>query len=895
MSLRSWYTRRRLDLDTDDFREEIRAHLAMAERERIEDGADPESARLSALKEFGNVPLTAEAARRVWRPRWLEALHDLRLDVRYALRALRKHPAFALTVIAVLTIGIGLNATVFTMLKAIAISPIAGVAGSSQMAVVIRETDAGRPFRLSYPDYRLLRDHEPSMTGMMASLVASLGLGRGRESRAVFAELVSGNYFQALGVRPALGRTLLPPDENPSGGDPVVVISDGVWKRDFAADPGIVGRTLELNGTRFTIVGVADAAFHGTTVVYQVEVFVPLTMAPQLGFKFGSSATTPAAVLADRSAQVLYPQGFLPAGTSLNRADAAAEAIWATLAPERPAGGPHEHLRVRPFWRTPNGAPLILRPVLTVLTATGLLVLVIACANIAGLVLVRGLSRRGEIAVRLALGATRARIVRLLVVENVLLALPGIVLGVLVAAQGIPIFVGYAENLAAPQRLFFNVGVDRLVIGFAVAVACGSALVFGFVPALRSTRIDLVTAINEDASPRGASRARGRGALVVAQVAVSLVLLVGAGLVSRSLEAAHRVSPGFDPSHLTAISMDVKQAGLDETAGRTFYRQLLEALHKAPGTASATLAVLQPLNLFETRAQRVEIAGYVPRQEDDMAFLHNAVGPDYFHTLRIPLVAGRDLLDRDDESSAPVAVVNATFARRFFGEPSRGIGRRIRIGDGDWRTIVGVAADIKYLRLDEPPRPYVYVPVFQSYRSDLILHTRGPAPSVALVARARAEIAALAPDLPLMYARPMDDELKGALIFMTLSAFMLFVFGTTGIALAALGTYGLVSYAVAQRTRDIGIRLALGASAASVARAFVGRALRLGAIGAIVGITVALAASRLLGSVLFGVSATDGASFARALLIVFAAVAGASVLPAWRASRTDPLKALRHQ
>ena len=895
MSLRAWFRARRLDLDDEDFKAELQAHLAIAEQERIAEGSDPVTAHYAALKDFGNVPLTTEAARRVWRPRWVEALHDLWLDVRYALRSLTTHPAFSLTVIAVLTIGIGLNATVFTMLKAIAISPIAGVPGSSRMAVVVRETDAGRELRLSYPDYRLIRDRVPSMRGMMASVVTALGLGRGRESRSMWGELVTGNYFQTLGVRASLGRTILPADENPSGGAPVVVVSDGMWRRDFAADPHVVGRTMDINGTRFTIVGVADPSFHGTTVVYDVEVYVPLTMGPQLGFRFGSQEHSPAKVLADRRAQALYPQGFLPAGTSWSHARADAEAVWTALAPERPATDPREHLRVEPFWRTPNGAPLILGPVLTVLAVTGLLVLVIACANIAGLVLVRGLARRGEIAVRLALGATRRRIVRLLVVENLLLALPGIVLGVVVAAYGVPWFVGYAENLAAPRRLFFNVELDRLVIAFSVFVACGSALVFGFVPALQSSRIDLVSAINEGASPRGASRTRGRGALVVAQVAVSLVLLVGAALVTRSLQAAQQVSPGFDRTHLSAVSMDVKQAGLDEPAGRVFYRRLIEAMRRSPGTSFATVALLQPLNLFATRAQRVDIDGYVPRKDDDLAFMSNAVGPDYFKTMGIPLLAGRDLADADDETGAPVAVVNATFARRFVGEPARAIGRRIRLGDGEWRTIVAVAGDVKYMRLDESPRPYVYVPVFQSYRSDLILHTRGPAPSEALVARARAEIAALEPDLPLMYARPMDDEMRGALIFMNLSAFMLFIFGATGIVLAALGTYGLVSYTVTERTRDIGIRMALGASAFSVARAFVGRGLRLGLLGAALGTAIALASSRLLGSLLYGVSATDAQSFAQALMIVLAVVVVASLVPAWRASKTDPLKALRHQ
>ena len=342
----------------------------------------------------------------------------------------------------------------------------------------------------------------------------------------------------------------------------------------------------------------------------------------------------------------------------------------------------------------------------------GLLVLLIACANIAGLVLVRALSRRGEIAVRLALGATRTRIVRLLIVENLVLALPGAALGVLLASRAIPLLVGYADQLAAPQRLFFNIEVDSLVIGFTALVACACALVFGFVPALRSSRVDLVSVINEDASPRGASRGRLRGGLVIAQVAVSLLLLIGAGLTTRNVEAARRAYPGFDAGHVTAIAVDLKQNGYDEARGRVFYRRLLDAARAEPGVESATLAAFVPMAFLDTRALRVAIEGYEPRRDEDLAFLSNTVGSDYFRTLRINLMAGRAFEDRDDETAAPVAVVNNTLAQRFWGGAANAIGKRIRVADGDWRTVVGVAADVKYSRINESPRPYVYLPFF---------------------------------------------------------------------------------------------------------------------------------------------------------------------------------------
>ena len=676
MSILSWLKRRRLDLDDEDFQEEIRAHLAIAEEERIADGADRETAHFDALKDFGNVTLTTEAARQVWVPSWLEAVRDYVRDVRYAIRALKKNPAFSLTVIAVLTLGIGLNAAVFTMLKSMALSPLAGVDNSARLNVIFGETTAGRDVAVSYPDYRYLRDHDRAFSGLLGLRVITAHLGRGRNARPIFAEVVSGNYFQVLGVRAQRGRTLLPSDEIAPGGHPVVVLSDALWRSDFRADPDIVGKTVEVNNRKLTVVGVADPTFHGTIVSYDVEAFIPAMIAPQLGVTFGSTQTTPSAILSNRLVGVFYLLGRLRPGTSLAQAVTETNALWATLSRDRPLTDPTQRLRVVRFWQFPGSAQEHMLPTLTVLSAMGLLVLTIACANIAGLVLVRGVSRRGEIALRLALGATRARIVRLLIVENLVLALPGAVLGVLLAAHAIPILVEYAERLAAPEHVFFNIEVDQLVIGFAALVACGSALVFGFVPALQSSRVDLVSVINEDASPRGASRGRLRGGLVVAQVAVSLLLLVGAGLAARSVEAARLANPGFDASHVTAIEVDVKQNAYDETRGRLFYRSLLDAARSDRGVESATLAAYTPLALLETRIQPVAIEGYVTRRGEDLAFMSNTVGSDYFRTLGIPLRAGREFEERDDETHRRWRLSTARSLSGF------GAARRTRLADG---------------------------------------------------------------------------------------------------------------------------------------------------------------------------------------------------------------------
>jgi predicted permease len=891
VGLWSWLKRHRLD--EDDLREEIRVHLSMAAEERIADGADASEARLASLKDFGNVTLTTEAARRVWTPRWMDSVTDLVSDVRYAIRNLAKKPVFACTVIAVLTLGIGLNAAVFTMLKSLALNPLAGVSGSARMAVVFTETSTGRAIPLSYPDYQYIRDHDAAFSGLFGSTVATVTLGRGRNAHPAFAELVTASYFNVLGVNAALGRTLVPSDE--TGAAAVVVLSDGLWRRDFGADPLIVGRTVEINNRQLTVAGVAAPSFHGTIVSYDVEAFIPITVAPQLGFRFESRETTPSGILGDKRAAVIWAHGRLRPGTSMAAAAAQTQALWPALSQDRPLADAAQQVRVVPFWRSPNGAQTYVLPTLVVLTGMGLLVLMIACANISGLVLVRGFSRRGEIAVRLALGATRLRIMRLLIVENLVLAVPGAVFGVLLALRGIPLLVGYAQLLAAPERVFFNIALDQFVIAFAVLVACGSALIFGFVPALQSSRVDLVTVINEDASPRGAARGRLRTALVVAQVAVSLQLLVGAGLATRSVDAARSAYPGFDARQVTSVTVDVRQNAYDEPRGRVFYRKLLDTARADPAVESATLAAYTPLALVDTRTQRVAIDGYAPRRGEDLAFMSNTVGPDYFRTLRIRFVAGREFEDRDDETGTPVAIVNETLAQRFWGGAAAAVGKRIRVNDGSWRTVVGVAGDVKYLRIDETPRPYLYLPLMQAYRSSMTLHTTGSEQIDRLVERARGYVTSLDPELPIQAARPMSHLMKGAFLFFDLTATMLFVFGAVGTVLAAMGTYGLVSYTVKQRTHEIGIRMALGATRRKVVRDFLGRGLRLGAIGAGIGVVAALALGRLLSGVLFGVTAADPVSFSRALGVVLGVVLMATVFPAWRASRINPLAALRHQ
>ena len=884
-----WLTRRR-QVD-DDLQGEIRSHLTIDVQERVADGADRQSARHAALKAFGNVTLTTEAARSIWRPWWMDGARDLLNDVRYATRVLAKSPGFSLIVIAVLGLGIGLNAAVFTLFKGLALEPLPGVDGSAGLGFVMAQSSAGRPMPLSYPDYQYLRDHDRAFAGLAGSSMSMFSLGLGNHGERVWGEFVTGNYFQLFGVRAQLGRTLLPSDEVAPGMHPVVVVSDGLWRRAFGSDPDIVGKTINLNAYPLTVVGVTDPAFHGAVVSLDVEAFVPVMMVPQLG-SFGESPK--ADRLYDRKAPLLFGFGRLLPGTTLATASAQAAVLSTRLAADAPLQDYSQRVMVLPIWRSPYGAQTYMLPAVIVLGAMGALLLLIVCANVAGLVLVRGVSRRGEIAVRLALGASRARILRLLFIENLTLAVPGACAGLLLAWRALPLLWSGAAG-GAPGRMFLDVSVDQLVIGFAVLASCASVLVFGFIPALRSSRIDLVSVMKDDLSPRPAARGRLSAALVVSQVAVSLLLLVGAGLVARSLDAARHADAGFDARNVTSVTMDLRPNGYDEARGRTFYQQLLDAVRADEGIESASLATIYPLTTVDSASQKFVVEGYQPRRDEDLIFLFNVVTPDYFKTLRIGLVTGREFDRRDDQSAPQVAIVNDTLARRFWGNAANAIGKRLRLASGESRTVVGVARDVKYARINEDARPYVYLPFLQSYTSNMILHTRGSAGPVKLLEQARGHLQTLDPNLPILDAKSLSEQTNSALGVFEIAARTLLIFGVAAMALAAMGVYGLVSYSVKQSTHDIGIRMALGARRVDVVRRFLGRGLQLGAIGIAAGIVASLVMTRLLGTLLYGVSATDAVSFATASAVLLGSTLVATLIPAWRAARTDPMAALRHQ
>jgi predicted permease len=883
MRFLDWLLRRRQEDDLDD---EIRAHLAMATRDRIEGGEPAESARLAALKEFGNLTLTHEETRRTWGGRWRGWVIDLAHDIRYAVRVLRGSPAYALVVIAVLAVGIAANVAVFSLFKAIYIKPLTGVYESASLGVVVGRTESGRITALSHLDFRDLQARNTTFASLAGVTQNRYSFGQGTRGETIWVELVTGNYFEVLGVGAQRGRTLLPTDDEAPGRHPVAVISDAMWRRVFGADPAIVGRTIRVAGYPLEVVGVAAPDFRGSIVSMVMDVFVPVTMQPQLD---GDS-------LSHRDRPLMWGLGRLRDNTSIDAADADVTRVWHGLDGEHTPDQVKGRAAVIPMWQSPYGAQTYMLPAIVMMSVMGGLLLLIVCANLANLVLVRGVTRRGEIAARLALGASRGRIVRLLLVESLVLSVPAGVAGTLLSERLLALMRNTAFTTATPVRSYLDAGVDGFVILFAMVVACGSAAVFGLVPAVRSARVDLAASMKDDLSPRGGSRGRVRAMLVVAQVAVSLLLLVGVGLVMRSVSAARNADGGFDQRQVAVLYLDVTPSGYDEAQGRVFYERLLDAVRAQPGVESASLAASLPMSLVDSPSQKISVESYVPKEGEDTIFLVNRIADDYFETMRIPLLAGRDFDDRDGPDGQKVVIVNETMAARFWGGVQQAVGRRLRLGDGDWKMVVGVARDIKYARLTEGPRPHVYEPFDQRYEPERVLHVRARGlDERALIDLARAQVGSVDSTVPILLSTMLRDQTKLALNIFEMAGGMLSVFGAIAMALAALGTYGLIAYAAKQSTHEIGIRMAVGASRGHVARQFLQRGLRLGTIGALLGLLAAGALTRLLAGLLYGVSTFDTMSFVSALGAVLLAVLAASSIPAWRASRTDPIAALRHR
>lgn len=802
-------------------------------------------------------------------------------DLRYGVRMLRKQPGFTLIAVLTLALGIGANTAIFSLVNTVLLRPlpIAEPERVFEIMPFFKGMDMGA---YSHPLYKDLRDQNDVLDGLAAYTFAPMSLSRGNRNERLWGYLVSGNYFEMLGARATQGRMFSPADDRAPGAHPLAVLSHACWQRRFGGDARLIGQTIMLNNHSYTVIGIAPPDFKGTVLFVAPEIYVPMMMSKQIA---------PASTWLDnRSNGSLFAVGRLKPNVTAAQAKAAFDALAVQF------GRTHKGEEDIRFTFTPPGllVPLIRNGTLGfagVLFAIVGLVLLIACTNLANLLLARATARRKEIAVRLSLGATRWRLLRQLLTESTLLALAGGVVGILSAWWLMDLVMALKPPLDVP--LAIDLRLDWRVLGFTLAVSLVTGVLFGLLPAWQATKPDLVPALKDQASS-GPRRARLRNSLVVAQVALSLVLLVAAGLIVRSLQQVQAMGPGFETERVVTASLDLNLQGYDKARGAAFYRQLMPRLAALPGVQAVSATGFLPLNLDNSYNPIYAEGQPFTRRADLPLLATNTVWPRYFETLGIPLQSGREFTLDEDKEETRVVIVNESFARRFF-PGQNAVGKRLRQGGPDFPfwEIIGVARDSKYFSLGEDAQPFVYFPLARDYKGDaaLLLRTSGDAQS--LLNAVRHEVRQLDANLPLYDVKTLREHLRLSLFPLRAGAWIAGSFALLALLLAGLGIYGVMSYATAQRTRELGIRIALGAQSSDVWRLVLRQGLILALLGLALGLAGAFGVTRLMTSVLYGVSATDAATFTSVTLLLALVVLLACWIPARRATKVDPMVALR--
>jgi len=804
-------------------------------------------------------------------------------DLRHSIRALRSRPGFTLTVVVTLALGMGANATIFTWIKAVLLASLPGIEQPEKLVEVWGATRNNSALSSSYVDYLDYRDQNKILSGLVAHQVLPLNLGHGEKPERVWAGIVSGNYFDVLGVKALIGRTFLPEEDRTPNTHPVAVIGYGLWQRRFGGDRNVVGRKITLNEHDFTVIGVTPKDFGSPFAGLALDVWTPVMMKDYVA--------RPHFSLTDRGSRWLMVMGRLKPGATLPQAQANISAIAGRLQQEYPQTNEQLGVAVYSVTQSPFSLKAGMRPALAILMAAVAVVLMIACANVGNLLLARASSRRKEIAVRLALGGSRWRLIRQMLTESFVLALLGAALGLTVAFWSARSLAAFLPPYA--NRASFDTRPDAVVFAFTLGLTVITTLLFGLAPTLEASKQDLVTALKDNTATvgRGSRKISLRHALVVTQVALSMVALISAGLFVRSLREAYKADPGFDPHNVLLASFDPFLSGYDEIRGREFYRRLVERVSTTPGIQSATLARRLPLTDGGIAFANVVIDGYAPAKDEDMRLNYETVGPLYFQTMRVPLLHGRDFDERDQEGAPGIVIINETMAQRYWPRGDA-LGKRLKLTK-DWLEIVGIAKDVKLRSLSEAAQPFLYLPLLQDYRSNMILVARTAIEPEKMSPAIQAEVAALDPEIPLFDVRTLEEHIGVSLFLQRMAATLLSIFGLLALLLAALGLYGVMAYAVSQRTREMGIRVAVGATQGNVLKLILGQGLTLAVIGVVGGLIIALAVTRLSAHLLYGVSATDPVTFTGIALLLLGVALMASYFPAWRATKIDPITALR--
>jgi predicted permease len=862
---------------------EIQNHVDLLTERNVAAGMSPDEARKAALRQFGGVEQVREVAReqRVWR--WADEFVQ---DVRFGARMLWRSPGFSILAILCLTLGIGTNAAALSWIEGILIRPYPLVAHQDRMFALnatIRGTEGYKG--LSYPDFLDFEKNSTLFESFIVDKITGTTLSVGDRAERAVGGMVSANYFDALSVRPFLGRGFRPEEGTGRNAHPVTVISYMTWKDRYKSDPDIIGKTQYMNGVQHTIIGVAPEKFHGTFIGYSFNFWVPTSMQET----FDSTGYQ----MEDRGARWIEGYAFLKPGITRQQGQAELSAIAKRLENDYPETNRGHEIALLPLWKTPFNAAGGISTTLGITAAVVFFVLLIACANVSNLLLARSLLRRHEMTMRLALGAGRRRLIKQLFTEGLLLSLIAALGGIAVAYWSRNALV-----LAFPPSLpgitiDYPGQIDWRVLLLSIAICIGSTMLFALMPAVQASHVDLSGALKSEGAGviGGHGRSRLRSALVLVQVSLSFVLLAGTGLLLQSLQRMQNTSPGFSANNVIVSVVDLFSAGYKLDRAKIFHTQLLDRVRALPGVESAALTRVTPFSYNPPSSAPIEIDGYQPAPDEQPNAEYVQVSEDYFSTLGIPQVAGREFTRNDDENSPPVAIINETMAGKYW--PGKDpLGQRLKVKD-KWMQIVGVAKNVYYETKLEAPRSFFYVPVRQNFfvGNGLLIRTR-ETPGAIMNALAR-EVHALDPTLAPYAAYRLQEQVDERGYTQRLAVTLLGIFGGMALFLAAIGLYGVMSYSVSQSTRELGVRMALGAGVRDVLRLVLSRGLRLTIAGIVIGVGAALMLTRLLGNLLYKVSPRDPIAFGAALVILIAVALIACFLPARRATRIDPVRALR--
>jgi predicted permease len=838
---------------------------------------NPQEARRAARQSLGGVEQVKEECRDMRRTNLIE---NFLQDVRFGFRMLRRSPGFTALTILCLTLGIGANAAVFSWVEGILLRPYPLVSHQERL-VTLTGTAGDERDEMSWPD---LLDVERSCTlceTLFVSKITGATLSIGERAQVMTGSIVSANYFDAIGVHPILGRGFEPDEDTGRNAHPLVVISYHLWQTLFKGDPEIVGKTQRFDNVVHTIIGVAPEGFYGTFVGRSMEYWVPASMLEV--FDGGSDK------LEDRRARWAEAYVRLKPGVTRNQAQQEISAIATRLEAAYPATNRGRGIKVWPLWQTPFNHAGHLLPTFEIMVVVTMFVLLIVCANVGNLLLVRSFARGHEMTVRLALGAGPGRLLRQLVTEGLLLSACGAAGGMLLAY-----WCRHALVLLFPGDVMYLPGqIDGRVLGLSAAICLVVTLAVGLVPAFQTRHLALADTLKTGMSTVLGARGRAwfRSSLVILQVTLSFILLVGGTLLMQSLRKIRTADPGFTTTRVFDTWVPLVAAGYDALRARTFQDELIQRVRALPGVEAAAYARAVPLGYGSFSSTPIAVDGYEPPPNEQPTAEFNEVSPNYFATLGIPLLSGREFTRADDENAARVAIVNQTMIARYW-RGQNPIGQRLQV-KGNWVQVVGVVKDSKYYSMDEAPRPFFYVPLQQYFSIEPDIHIRTTQPLQTVQTALIREVRALDPNLAVYEMITLQEQVDRSTSHELVAVALVALFGGLALLLASIGLYGVMSCTVSQSTRELGLRMALGAGTSNVLRLVLLRGLLLTTTGMIIGIALALLLTRLLGNLLYQVSPRDPLAFAAAFAVMTLASVTACFLPAWRATRIDPIRALR--